>query len=220
MASQALEISPASKTLPETTPNLMPFHINFSGLAPISTFFRVKDAPEETGHCGAAPESAIGLIEKQKKRFLAAFRGRTVHGLEVCVPEGYQGVVLRVEGERNDSQTREVEEKLEKKGKGKGKQTRRPTRASRRAQAVEEEECEREPAPSSQMEVVDDDETLLSLQANPEDENVRRLKPSATFSSFVLWNPDGPVDEGKDEYLRSLNEWMSISAEVHRVEED
>ncbi|TDL26689.1 hypothetical protein BD410DRAFT_531360 [Rickenella mellea] len=53
------------------------------------------------------------------------------------------------------------------------------------------------------IEVVDHDtdETLLSLQDNPKDENVRRLKPSALFSSFVLRNADDPVDEGKDDFL-------------------
>ncbi|KAH9971005.1 hypothetical protein BGW80DRAFT_1325058, partial [Lactifluus volemus] len=34
------------------------------------------------------------------------------------------------------------------------------------------------------------------------------------FDSFVLWHPDNPVDEGKDEYLRSLSEWVNIAAEV------
>ena len=33
---------------------------------------------------------------------------------------------------------------------------------------------------------------------------VRVLKPTARFDSFVLWHQDIPVDEGKDEYLRSL----------------
>jgi hypothetical protein len=38
--------------------------------------------------------------------------------------------------------------------------------------------------------------------------------PTATFNSFVLWNADFPVDAGKDEYLRTLTEWTSLSAEV------
>ncbi|KAI0291501.1 ribonuclease H2, subunit C [Multifurca ochricompacta] len=47
---------------------------------------------------------------------------------------------------------------------------------------------------------------------------VKILKPAARFDSFVLWHPDIPVDEGKDEYLRSLSEWVNIATEVHQSE--
>lgn len=36
---------------------------------------------------------------------------------------------------------------------------------------------------------------------------VRTLQATGTFSSFVLWNLDIPMDESRDEYLRSLTEW-------------
>ena len=40
------------------------------------------------------------------------------------------------------------------------------------------------------------------------------LEPVLTFSSFVLWNPDIPANNGCDEYVRSLGEWTKLAAEV------
>lgn len=44
----------------------------------------------------------------------------------------------------------------------------------------------------------------------------RTLLPTASFSSLTIWNPDGPLDEGKDEYCRTLGEWMSLNSVLHR----
>ena len=44
----------------------------------------------------------------------------------------------------------------------------------------------------------------------------RTLHPQATFSSLTIWNPDGPLDEGKDEYCRALGEWMRLNDVLHR----
>ena len=45
----------------------------------------------------------------------------------------------------------------------------------------------------------------------------RVLCPTGTFGSFVLWHPDIPMDEERDEYLRSLTEWTRLAAEVRCV---
>ena len=45
-------------------------------------------------------------------------------------------------------------------------------------------------------------------------QDVRQLIPTPTFSSFTIWSPDIPVDEGKDEYIRCLVEWTKLAAEV------
>ena len=45
-------------------------------------------------------------------------------------------------------------------------------------------------------------------------EEKRTLNPTAQFSSFVLWNPDFPVDLSRDEYLRSLTVWTKLAEEV------
>lgn len=42
----------------------------------------------------------------------------------------------------------------------------------------------------------------------------RKIVPTATFSSFMVWSPDIPVDEGRDEYIRSLKEWTALAEVV------
>jgi len=53
MPSDTIEIAPISTPLPTYSPNLMPFHIDHSGPAPISTYFRVWPSPSNV----AAPSS-------------------------------------------------------------------------------------------------------------------------------------------------------------------
>ena len=43
---------------------------------------------------------------------------------------------------------------------------------------------------------------------------LRKLLPQSTFSSITLWHADRAVDETRDEYYRTLTEWMSLSHEV------
>jgi hypothetical protein len=131
----------------------------------------------QSGHIRRLSESA--------KRFISSFRGRTVHGVEVALPKGYVGIVLR--GDANDN-ARPYPSKS-------SKTKRFPARRSRR-KPTEEEELDEIPPEAE--------------DARP----ARVLKPTARFDSFVLWNPDIPVDEGRDEYLRSLSEWTSIASEV------
>jgi hypothetical protein len=49
----------------------------------------------------------------------------------------------------------------------------------------------------------------------PNEYPVRRLIPHAQFSSFTLWHQDRPVDKGRDEYCRTLIEWIALSREVN-----
>jgi ribonuclease H2 subunit C len=127
---------------------------------------------------------SIRRLSESAKRFISSFRGRTVHGVEVTLPKGYAGIVLR--GDTNDRAHPYPST---------SKSKRRPVRNSRRKPAEEEEL----------------DEMSLDDEEKPP---VRVLKPTARFDSFVLWHPDIPVDEGRDEYLRSLSEWTNIASEV------
>ncbi|KAF8468067.1 ribonuclease H2, subunit C [Russula ochroleuca] len=234
--------------LPVRIPHLMPFHIQHTGPAPVSTYFRIQPqvAPDpclpsgdsQTGLNAASVNTEVVLSEEMEnplmttgadlvaadpaitaaaevdvvvanvnapaspvprsgpirrlsesaKRFISSFRGRTVHGVEVTLPEGYVGIVLR--GDANDWAHPHPST---------ARKTKRSARHSRR-KPTEEEELD---------------------GISPEDEDgrpVRVLKPTARFDSFVLWHPDIPVDEGKDEYLRSLAEWTNIASEIHQSE--
>jgi ribonuclease H2 subunit C len=142
---------------------------------------------------------AIARLADSAKRFVSSFRGRTVHGVEVALPNGYVGIVLRGDAHGKTHQTTTSNPK------------RQPTRRRqlrRQSDVVEE------------AQYLDDAATMSPEDGRP----VRVLKPAARFDSFVLWHPDIAVDEGKDEYLRSLSEWVDIAAEVRprrliRVEE-
>jgi hypothetical protein len=163
----ATKISPISTALPVCSPNLMPFHIKYSGLAPISTYFRVNPAPCVNGDADSREGVAPNCRVDKEERFVAAFRGRTVHGLRVDLPEGYGGIILRTAEEASGDESCRME-----------------------VDGAEDE--------------VDPEEHVSS----------RTLKPTETFASFVLWQPDHRVDEGKDEYYRSLTEWTQLTAQV------
>lgn len=245
----SLYIESTKGALTTRQPNLMPFHIGYSGPAPISTYFRVKSTPaptfgtvtdtpiipapldavesqdlmdsqataavEEDSEAIASSSSlpnstsasssatlandvvmaAEGLAQVSLQRhYIAAFRGRGMHGLEVDLPEGYSGLVLHAP-DANERSSRS-EEPARKKGKatesGRGGRTR-----AKKDDIAEDEEQQ--------------DTDMQDLDA---DAQRRALRPLGTFASFVLWHPDIPVDEGKDEYIRSLTEWTKLAAEV------
>ena len=63
-----------------------------------------------------------------------------------------------------------------------------------------------------------DEDVDMEDDGNGADEMQKRKgflhKLTVPFSSFVLWNPDFPVDLLRDEYLRSLTEWTKLAEEV------
>ena len=122
-------------------------------------------------------------LSESAKRFVSSFRG-TVHGVEVALPKGYGGIVLR--GDANDK----AHPYLSTASTANRRSIRRPRR---------------KPTGEELDEISPEDE-----DGHP----ARVLKPTARFDSLVLWHPDIPVDEGKDGYLRSLTEWTSIASEV------
>lgn len=195
----------------------MPFHIQYTGPLPISTFFRVKeevslsdqssiDTLNETSQISSQGEK-IGIQE----RFKAAFRGRALCGLKVQIPEGYIGVVLRADAENSSGQD-DVS----------------TSRSKRVRQVASRRKSQRRKRGGRQFpEVIDvdgaiqiDEDVNLNGDIYDNDDptnepaNKRIMQPLATFTSFVVWNPDISVDEGKDEYIRALKEWTRITAEV------
>lgn len=258
-----MEIAPVTN-LAECSPNLMPFHISYSGSAPISAYFRVKPSPpsvhlsftqtssneinsttddsqntivaeesqcslatiiesqpaslEENSQASAAAAGAIvvgadcgieanGIVSAPPvipiegcslgNNFVAAFRGRQVHGRTVNLPHGYGGMVLNAPLDGTKIQVRDTgaaEKMAQDKGKG------RATRQSGR-----------------KMKTYDDDTMESGHRGVPSDNShaeIQRLTPISRFSSLTVWSPDIPVDEGKDEYIRSLTEWTKLAAEV------
>ena len=60
------------------------------------------------------------------------------------------------------------------------------------------------------MQYLDDTAKMSAEDGRP----VRVMKAAARFDSFVLWHSDIAMDEGNNEYLRLLSEWVNIAAEV------
>ncbi|KAF9485558.1 hypothetical protein BDN70DRAFT_871226 [Pholiota conissans] len=322
MPAKELLISLPEKALPQCNPNLMPFHIHYTGPALVSSFLRVKkfeatevekDGQEvtedvvgktletktvdkdsskdvemasesqedaknpspSTDSANATPslsrtdsQSTIAVsesktpsllssastssatlasttpapgpppLEDTDKRFVSAFRGRTIHGLTIDLPTGFGGLVMQTENPNQakaglaDPKTnaRVNAEKSSKKGKKKkveeeAPSTRRRGRLTRSALASSN--------PTKPIEVVDDepDEVMADATASTEQSlavedmvdaedatATRYLVPTAQFSSFTLWQPDRVVDKGRDEYYRSITEWISLANEIHRTD--
>jgi len=70
---------------------------------------------------------------------------------------------------------------------------------------------------SQNLELTNDDIDCLD---NDLDEGMplRKLIPQSTFSSITLWHADRAVDETRDEYYRTLTEWMALNHEIHRTD--
>jgi hypothetical protein len=157
------------------------------------------------------------------RRLTASFRGREMQGLRVTLPAGFVGAVLRpplvaaASAPTYQSSAPPMKADASRAKKDVAAAKARAKRASRRAkhtgvEAEPEEQAvpvseEAEPQYLAQEDVLVPDE---------EKDASRVLRPTATFGVFTLWNPDIAVDEGKDEYLRSLTEWVDIAAEVRR----
>ena len=60
----------------------------------------------------------------------------------------------------------------------------------------------------------DRSDAIEDHEENEDSRPTKHLHPKSQFRSFTLWNADIPVDEGRDEYLRSLREWVNLAAVV------
>ncbi|CAE6416190.1 unnamed protein product [Rhizoctonia solani] len=64
-----------------STPQLLPLHIDYDGPAPVETYFHATK--ESNGNQ------------------TATFRGRTLHGVNLTLPEGYSGAVLSTKSDKS-----------------------------------------------------------------------------------------------------------------------
>jgi len=227
MALQLNPLKDVSSILP-CTPNLMPFSINYTGPAPVSTYLRILPASDRVGapkeQDASANTAADALASEpdastsstasasnnpaplplplpsastRAARFVSRFRGRAIQGVSVAMPAGYSGVVLTSDG-TSAIQPRTLKTKIKERIK---KVSGRATRSSH-ATSID-----------SQDEDMDSEDEIKDVKQDP----VKTLTVVSQFNSFVLWNPDIPVDEGRDDYMRSLNEWIRISEVVRSL---
>lgn len=168
---------------------------------------------------GASQTSQSGAWENSiesgaSRRYISTFRGRTIHGLDIDLPEGYAGVVLRTEGQRKSNNS----VGSSKDGRHREHPKTTVKRVTRRSKATvtrdEDGEVEMEMSEKVVQRVECMDLTEDVERDADEYMPTRALIPTAEFSSFRLWNADIPVDEGADEYSRSLTEWIRLAHHV------
>jgi hypothetical protein len=85
--------------------------------------------------------------------------------------------------------------------------------------ALTVQEPKTEPKQQGEVKQEEEDEAHMEVEdpPPPEDkleEQVDKLEVTGTFREFVLWNADAPIDEGSDEYLMAIHEWVNIVTEV------
>ncbi|KAF5316238.1 hypothetical protein D9619_006781 [Psilocybe cf. subviscida] len=300
MSTANLVISPSSSTLPTCNPNLMPFHIDYTGPAAVSAYMRVDKLQPENATVesvveevtekkvsvkvttevhgdtavveaettttttttitdivmgdptpttpskvlsAAASEDTI-VVESQEstssvassstpplvledadRRFVSTFRGRTIHGLTVDLPEGYGGLLLKstgkenMEGQSDDTKTKQAWSKAKPAAKAKAKAVEEAP-AKPRGRVTRSAAAPKQTAPIEIDDTAEDEEMAdavvdASASDPSQDQPVRELIPTAQFPSFTLWHADRPVDKGRDEYTRTLTEWISLAHEIH-----
>nr|VWP02244.1 Uncharacterized protein [Ganoderma boninense] len=199
--SESQESTDSQSTLVDASSSSNPSSSSVATLASTSTLMDV-DGDADVGHNNTAR-----LPTADSSHFAASFRGRAMHGVEVDLPEGYAGLVLRSPPGLQEGKSAAFgakPHKEERNPKSKGRTTRRSKRAPEPEVVEVEGEHEHEGGDGS---------------APLEEGATRLLQPISTFSSFVLWHPDVAVDEARDEYLRSLTEWTRLAAEIHRAED-
>ncbi|KAF9512672.1 hypothetical protein BS47DRAFT_1285886, partial [Hydnum rufescens UP504] len=221
-------VNPTSK-LSDVRPQLMPFHISYTGEAPVSTYFIVKTSPvsyDASKHASEDSSNASGPplpVPDTKSTYTAAFRGRTMHGLDVCLPQGYTGLILHSDdpSTRSDSPIPSIPAKRKRGGDSTPTKLleKRNGRGIRRTRSSAATEADGNPDVTAEdmyalMSRTDDDvsesSSLVGVGASETSTN-RRLTPMSTFGSIVVWHPDRLVDVGQDEYIRAMDEWTRLA---------
>ncbi|KAH9074998.1 ribonuclease H2, subunit C [Lactarius deliciosus] len=231
---------------PIRVPHLMPFHIQHSGPAPVSTYFRIQPAPLPESHpCppSAAVEAqlvsttTVVVVPEEKENASVVSVVATSASLATATAEikaeidpvikppllaVRPGPVERISGSAkrfiSSFRGRTVHGVEASLPKGYSGIVLRGD-AEGRTQTTTSK-AKRQPARKlrSQLPSEAPENNMAGILPPEEERPVRVLKPSARFDSFVLWHPDIPVDEEMDEYLRSLSEWVNIASEIHESE--
>lgn len=164
-------------------------------------------------------------IEDLENRFVSTFRGRTIHGLTINLPDGYTGVVLKAKSEpdgytdvssfgTNVQRTSDVEEvEIERWGQ-KRRGRLRSSAAPRQGTVITISDDDNDPLNS--FDEPHDDVEISEPFATPNefDGPLRILVPTARFDSFTLWQADRMVNKSNDEYWRTLTDWIGLSHAV------
>ncbi|KAG9054676.1 hypothetical protein FS842_004475 [Serendipita sp. 407] len=195
-----------AKTIPPISPSLMPFHIVYSGPAPISTYFMPRkfvDEREELRRGLIENSASVGSGSTSKQDAAgAAPLGDTRDEVEskYFQESGKEGEVVGPVVPTPPAPATGVES-------GKQKEEEERLSASFRGRRIVSQNV-RIPEGFVGVLLTHDGTTTASTSSSS---NVRAPIVDDTV------NEDVPVNEGQDEYIRSLNEWISLNAEIHKI---
>ncbi|KAF8315359.1 zf-ZPR1-domain-containing protein [Clavulina sp. PMI_390] len=204
------------ETLTDETPSLMPFHISHTGPGPISTYFVVKTITNDAAQ------------SLDRSTFISSFRGRMIQALKTSLPNGYTGLAFKIDPANSSEGDEQVTNQLKRprrstsptKPKKRVKEvvtgSRRSRRVSRDVLVVEEPvTAHNEDIYAMMSEVVQEEEAEpTEPTALQNDAPSRSMLPVASFQSVLVWYPDVVLNDGRDEYLRSMDEWTRLAMVV------
>ncbi len=220
-AMQILYPSP-SVSVRDVTPYLMPFHVGYTGPAPVSTYFHAKTStravPTNSDASTTTLPKAPGLpaypegTKEPQSTHIAAFRGRCVHGLDIPLPDGFQGYLLQSTTGPALEMVPEGSSKRKRVDSSAPKAVKKSRGVPRTRSVMVKEETEEDMyAIMSRVEDEIEVEEVAPLAPTSTISPEMQLRPTGKFNSIVVWHPDAPVDSGKDEYIRAIDEWTRLS---------
>jgi hypothetical protein len=92
-------------------------------------------------------------------------------------------------------------------------------KGTRRSRKMVEEDVEEDEGVADGDELETEDE-LVKLEGDGTEAGEggpvgdKIFEVAGQFQRFILWHPDVPVDDARDEYTRSLKEWIALATEV------
>ncbi|GAK67249.1 uncharacterized protein PAN0_017d5476 [Moesziomyces antarcticus] len=215
--------------LPQCTPNLMPFHIDYDGPAPVDSFLLLRAAASDDSQdqsSSSTTESAGSL-----NSYVSAFRGRAIQSTSLPLPPGYRAELVRIaqveppasaQPSTSTAAQPAAEDDKERQRK-RQKTTRMPAKQQRFSMDSDdddnedEEQSDRDASPASEREPEQQEETQPTVARTDERAAARvRIAPAAHVADDELriWGPDGPVDRGDDTLFRTVGEWMTTVAPI------
>ena len=204
--------------LPTCNPNLMPFHIKYTGPAAVSMFFHVEKVMKTEEEEEEEEEGKVKEQNDKKKEVLEENPVQAQPTSSTLTLAPSSGTVTETETSNS---------------KDADNATTSTTRfiSSFRGRTVHGLTVDvptgytglllhGDPQPTVVPHVdrgfsyALDDSVDNDLDEMDEEMPLRKLLPQSTYSSITLWHADRAVDETRDEYYRTLTEWMSLSHEV------
>ena len=196
-----------SSPLPTCNPNLMPFHIKYTGPAAVSMFFHVEKMQAEE------EEKLVEVKEQQQQDDMMK-----VVEEENPTVQAQKPTTTLVSSE-SSSILKDVDRRFISSFRGRsihGLTVDVPTGYT----GLLLHSDDTQPTTT----VVSHDDRALNASDDLMDNDfemdeeipLRKLMPQSTFSSITLWHADRAVDETRDEYYRTLTEWMALSHEVSK----